>query len=37
LIYRTPPGTLGSTDFYIAVRPELAAEIGLGTGGATQP
>jgi hypothetical protein len=33
LIYRTPPEPLGSADFIIAVRPELADEIGLGTGG----
>jgi predicted membrane-bound mannosyltransferase len=33
LIYRIPPQPLGSTDFIIAVRPELADEIGLGTGG----
>ena len=33
LIYRVPPEPLGSTDFVIAVRPELANEIGLGTGG----
>jgi len=33
LIYREPPEPLGSTDFVIAVRPDLAAEIGLGTGG----
>ncbi|KAB8145164.1 TIGR03663 family protein [Chloroflexia bacterium SDU3-3] len=32
LIYRNPPGILGSTDFVIAVRPDLAQEIGLGTG-----
>ncbi|HET9224024.1 MAG TPA: TIGR03663 family protein, partial [Roseiflexaceae bacterium] len=36
LIYRVPPGPLGSTDFVIAVRPELANEIGLGTGGGEQ-
>jgi Dolichyl-phosphate-mannose-protein mannosyltransferase len=33
LIYRTPPEPLGTVDFIIAVRPELADEIGLGTGG----
>ena len=33
LIYRVPSEPLGSTDFVIAVRPELANEIGLGTGG----
>jgi hypothetical protein len=33
LIYREPTEPLGSTDFVIAVRPELANEIGLGTGG----
>lgn len=32
LLYRKPPGYLGSTDFVIAVRPGLAQEIGLGTG-----
>ncbi|HEX9373456.1 MAG TPA: TIGR03663 family protein, partial [Roseiflexaceae bacterium] len=32
LIYRKPPAALGSTDFVIAVRPEIADEIGLGTG-----
>jgi hypothetical protein len=37
LIYRNPPGVLGSTDFYVAVRPELAREIGLGTGGSLLP
>jgi hypothetical protein len=36
LIYRVPPEPLGSTDFVIAVRPELADEIGLGTGGEMQ-
>jgi hypothetical protein len=33
LIYRQAPDQLGSSDFVIAVRPELANEIGLGTGG----
>ncbi len=33
MIYRVPPAPLGSTDFVLAVRPELADEIGLGTGG----
>lgn len=32
LLYRNPPGYLGSTDFVLAVRPDLAQEIGLGTG-----
>jgi hypothetical protein len=32
MIYRQPPAPLGSTDFVLAVRPELANEIGLGTG-----
>jgi hypothetical protein len=32
LIFRQPPAPLGSTDFVLAVRPELADEIGLGTG-----
>jgi predicted membrane-bound mannosyltransferase len=35
LIYRQAPDQLGSSDFVIAVRPELANEIGLGTGGET--
>ncbi|HWQ12050.1 MAG TPA: flippase activity-associated protein Agl23 [Roseiflexaceae bacterium] len=33
IIYRVPPAPLGSTDFVLAVRPALADEIGLGTGG----
>jgi hypothetical protein len=33
LIYRTPPEPLGSSDFIVAVRPDLADEIGWGTGG----
>lgn len=37
LLYRRPPGALGSTDFIIAVRPELALEIGLGTGATAAP
>jgi uncharacterized protein (TIGR03663 family) len=32
LIYRQLPAPLGSTDFVLAVRPDLADEIGLGTG-----
>jgi len=32
LIYRELPAPLGSSDFVLAVRPELADEIGLGTG-----
>jgi 4-amino-4-deoxy-L-arabinose transferase-like glycosyltransferase len=32
LLYRQLPAPLGSSDFVLAVRPELAAEIGLGTG-----
>ncbi|HEU5101308.1 MAG TPA: flippase activity-associated protein Agl23 [Roseiflexaceae bacterium] len=32
MIYRQLPAPLGSTDFVLAVRPELANEIGLGTG-----
>jgi hypothetical protein len=36
MIYRQPPGYLGSTDFVIAVRPDLAAEIGLGTGASSK-
>lgn len=34
VLFRRPPAPLGSTDFVVAVRPELAEEIGLGTGGA---
>jgi uncharacterized protein (TIGR03663 family) len=33
ILYRIPPHPLGSTDFVIAVRPEVAPEIGLGLGG----
>jgi 4-amino-4-deoxy-L-arabinose transferase-like glycosyltransferase len=33
ILYRVPPAPLGSTDFVLAVRPEIADEIGLGTGG----
>lgn len=32
LLYRQLPAAIGSTDFVLAVRPELANEIGLGTG-----
>lgn len=32
LLFRQPPGPLGSTDFIVAVRPELAQELGIGTG-----
>jgi hypothetical protein len=32
LLYRQPPAPLGSYNFVLAVRPELANEIGLGTG-----
>jgi hypothetical protein len=32
MIYRELPAPLGSTDFVLAVRPQLADEIGLGTG-----
>lgn len=32
LIYRNPGSPLGSSDFVLAVRPDLADEIGLGTG-----
>jgi predicted membrane-bound mannosyltransferase len=32
MLYRQLPAPLGSTDFVLAVRPELANEIGLGTG-----
>ncbi len=33
LMFRQPPAGLGSTDFVIAVRPELASQIGIGLGG----
>lgn len=33
LMFRQPPAGLGSTDFIIAVRPELARQIGIGLGG----
>ncbi len=33
LMFRQPPAALGSTDFVIAVRPELARQIGIGLGG----
>ncbi len=33
LIFRDPGAPLGSTDFVVAVRPELARQIGLGLGG----
>ncbi len=33
LMFRQPPAGLGSTDFVIAVRPELARQIGVGLGG----
>jgi hypothetical protein len=33
LLFRDPSHALGSTDFVIAVRPELAAQIGVGFGG----
>ncbi|WP_129626041.1 flippase activity-associated protein Agl23 [Candidatus Oscillochloris fontis] len=33
LIFREPGYPLGSSDFYIAVRPELANQIGIGLGG----
>jgi predicted membrane-bound mannosyltransferase len=33
LIFRDPGAALGSTDFVIAVRPELAPQIGVGLGG----
>lgn len=32
MLFRQLPAPLGSTDFVLAVRPELANEIGLGTG-----
>lgn len=37
LIFRDPHAPLGSTDFVIAVRPELADQIGLGLGGSLRP
>jgi hypothetical protein len=33
LMFRQPPAGLGSTDFVVAVRPELARQIGIGLGG----
>ncbi|WP_322511132.1 flippase activity-associated protein Agl23 [Chloroflexus sp.] len=36
LMFRQPPAGLGSTDFVIAVRPELARQIGVGLGGSLQ-
>lgn len=33
MLYRVPPHPLGSTDFVVAVRPEVAPEMGLGFGG----
>jgi hypothetical protein len=33
LMFRDPGAALGSTDFVIAVRPELAPQIGVGLGG----
>jgi predicted membrane-bound mannosyltransferase len=33
MLFRIPPAPLGSSDFIVAVRPELAYEIGPGTGG----
>jgi hypothetical protein len=32
MLFRQPPAPLGSTDFVVAIRPELANEMGLGTG-----
>jgi hypothetical protein len=32
MLFRVPPAPLGSTDFVLVVRPELADEIGLGIG-----
>ncbi len=33
LMFRQPGYPLGSSDFYVAVRPELASQIGVGLGG----
>ncbi len=33
MLYRIPPHPLGSTDFVVAVRPDIASEMGLGFGG----
>ncbi|NTV63996.1 MAG: TIGR03663 family protein, partial [Oscillochloris sp.] len=33
LIFREPGAPLGSSDFYLAVRPEIANQIGVGLGG----
>ncbi len=32
MLFRQLPAPLGSTDFVLAIRPELASEMGLGTG-----
>ena len=32
MLFRVPPSALGSSDFIIAIRPDMANEIGLGTG-----
>jgi hypothetical protein len=32
MLFRQLPAPLGSTDFVLAIRPELANEMGLGTG-----
>ena len=32
MLFRNLPAPLGSSDFVLVVRPELAEEIGLGTG-----
>jgi predicted membrane-bound mannosyltransferase len=36
LMFRQPSAALGSTDFVVAVRPELAGQIGVGLGGELQ-
>ena len=33
LVFRQPGYPLGSSDFYVAVRPELARQLGVGLGG----
>jgi hypothetical protein len=32
MLFRELPAPLGSTDFVLAVRPELASELGFGVG-----
>lgn len=32
MLFRVPPSSLGSSDFVLVIRPDMANEIGLGTG-----